>query len=184
VLLSEMVDKVPNIITAYGRTAPERRLTGTWSRVPASFTYSKSTRVTSGVWPEILEKLSKIAASLCPKRKDGTSVIASDFDLAHLNLYRDGQDKLSWHADKDGTTECIVSFTFYDPSGLQNDEKEFIRDFCIRDNQSKEVTYIGLGQGSVIVMLPDMQKYAEHCVPERKKVKCGRINLTLRQHHL
>ena len=176
-----LVDPEPNSVFVYGKWHVEKRLTGTYTRdIPASFTYSNNTRRTDGSWPLVLDYIAAIAAAHAPARADGSCVRAKDFDLVHINHYRDGSDALSWHSDKDGMDESIASFSFYDPSAPPQ-----LRDFHIRSKALFTDTHkVSLGQGCLLLMHPKMQARYEHSVPERKRVTRGRVNCTLRQHHL
>lgn len=88
------------------------------------------------------------------------------------NLYRDGQDSMGWHADKEkslGENPFIASLSL----GAE-------RLFKIRHNQSGETLDLLLGDGSLLLMGGSLQHHWRHCVPKTQKPAGPRINLTFR----
>lgn len=102
------------------------------------------------------------------------SAESSEFNSAHLNLYRTGGDHVSWHTDQDvdfyGGTPVIASVSF----GAS-------RDFVLRrvDDHNSWVKFT-LTPGSLLVMKGLTQEFWEHCVPKSQEVE-PRINITFRQ---
>lgn len=96
-----------------------------------------------------------------------------NFNSALVNLYRNGDDKMGWHADDEpelGPRPLIASVSL----GAQ-------RDFRIRPkDKSGPAINIALPPGSLLIMHEGTQATWEHCVPIRRKVKEPRINLTFR----
>lgn len=92
-----------------------------------------------------------------------------------VNEYRDGSDKVGWHADNErlfGNDPSVVSVSF----GVT-------RRFEVRRDtygHKRPEHYFDLQHGSVIVMLGDMQKHWQHRVPENSTVNGTRYNLTFR----
>lgn len=96
-----------------------------------------------------------------------------EFNSVLLNLYRDGNDSISWHTDAEkelGTNPIIASVNF----GAE-------RIFQLRNMQTKERINIELGNGSLLIMQGKLQHYWQHQVPKTKKAKSKRINLTFRK---
>ncbi len=91
-----------------------------------------------------------------------------------LNWYRDGSDKLDWHADDEpelGPNPTIASLSF----GAS-------RDFVMRltrDHSTKLV--IPLGHGALLIMRGAVQEHWQHAVPKRARVDGSRFNLTFRR---
>jgi alkylated DNA repair dioxygenase AlkB len=198
--LKELVDSEPNCVYVWGAWHTEDRLTGSWTRdVPDEFEYSGSSRKTTGEWPPILQQLSELAAARAPVdpvRKK--AVVAADFDLVHVNLYRNGADKLSLHRDRDGVKHAIASFTFYDPDPptpaaaaavavpqrVLKANPHQLRDFVFKADDGSINETLKLEDGSLLMMHPDMQVRGKHAVPERAGIQRARINVTLRQYAL
>jgi alkylated DNA repair dioxygenase AlkB len=87
-------------------------------------------------------------------------------------LYRDGNDSLGWHADKErelGPEPCIASLSF----GAE-------RRFELRHNNSREAVGLTLGHGSLLFMGGSLQRHWRHRVPKVPAVRSPRINLTFR----
>ena len=94
------------------------------------------------------------------------------FNSVLLNLYRDGNDSISWHTDAEkelGTNPVIVSVNF----GAE-------RVFQLRHIKTLERIDIVLKHGSVLIMQGELQHFWQHQVPKTKKVLSERINLTFR----
>lgn len=95
-----------------------------------------------------------------------------NFNSVLLNLYRDGNDSISWHTDAEkelGKNPLIASVNF----GAE-------RKFQIRHNQTQETHDIILKHGSLLIMKGELQHYWKHQVPKQKSIVKPRINLTFR----
>lgn len=91
-----------------------------------------------------------------------------------LNYYRDGNDSVAWHADKDtipGLKTEIASISL-------GEERNF--DFRSKDNHRQRYS-IKLEHGSLLLMKGDLQKYWEHRIAKSTLPMKGRINLTFRK---
>ena len=95
------------------------------------------------------------------------------FNSVLINLYRNGNDKVSWHRDNEpelGPSPTIASLSL-----------GAIRRFKFRHLDSKEVVSVDLAPGSLVVMSGLSQTCWEHEVPRQAAVTEPRINLTFRQ---
>jgi alkylated DNA repair dioxygenase AlkB len=186
-------------ITIAGREKIEPRLKAYFSVDNESYTYSNAEQKSHGWLPE-LQELAELGSQLVPGHK---------FTRALVNWYRDGQDCIGKHNDKDALDEYILSFTCYpsDPlatSGKNNPpisnffkpksttnslsslkkpgKADSRRRFIIRPmSDHSNTTTILMDQGCVIIMKPGMQKSYLHEVPRSKAITMGRINITLRE---
>lgn len=96
------------------------------------------------------------------------------FDGVLLNYYRDNNDSVAWHSDKDtvpGLKTEIASVSL-------GEERNF--DFRSKDNHRRRYT-IKLEHGSLLLMKGDLQKYWEHRIAKSAKPMKARINLTFRK---
>lgn len=96
----------------------------------------------------------------------------SRFNSVLANLYRDENDSMGWHADKEkvlGRNPFIASVSLGDS-----------RVFKLRHNQSKEIVQLSLSSGSLLLMGGVLQHHWRHCIPKTKLKKAPRINLTFR----
>lgn len=95
-----------------------------------------------------------------------------NFNSVLLNLYRNGNDSISWHTDAEkelGTNPVIASVNFGET-----------RIFQLRHVKTKEKLEIPLGNGSLLIMSGTTQHFWQHQIPKTAKVVKERINLTFR----
>ena len=129
---------------------------------------SEKTYVYSGIsnnpleWTDMLLEIKEEVEKYSP----------STFNSLLLNKYRNGQDKVSWHADDEQELDsncsiASVSFGVERPFQLKHKEKGF-----------KE--QIVLNHGSLLIMNPPTQEFWLHQIPPRKNINKERINLTFR----
>lgn len=97
-----------------------------------------------------------------------------NFNSVLLNLYRNGQDSMGWHADDEtelGVNPCIASVTLGQS-----------RMFHIKHKYRKDIKpiHIPLAHGSLLIMRGATQYFWLHQVPKSSKPMAERINLTFR----
>lgn len=167
--LKELIDiKFKNIkwkqdfISFYGKVHPLPRLTSWYGEPGKSYSYSGiNSDPNSWIDNRLLEIKTEIE-----------KVAKTSFNSVLLNLYRDGSDYLSWHADDEtelGKDPIIASVNF----GAE-------RDFCLKLNEGDFKFTIPLKHGSLLIMSGELQHFWQHSVPKRKKMDNLRINLTFR----
>jgi alkylated DNA repair dioxygenase AlkB len=163
--MQELLTTVPwssQTITMFGKQYVEPRRTAWFGDDGASYTYSGIT-MTPLAWTPLLTSLCKI----CEEHSGGS------FNSVLLNLYRDGNDKMGWHADDEpelGVEPVIASLSL----GVT-------RRFRFRHRTTKEIVECELATGSLVVMSGLSQKYWVHEVPRQKRITDPRINLTFRK---
>lgn len=94
------------------------------------------------------------------------------FNSVLLNLYRDGNDSISWHTDAEkelGINPIIASVNF-----------GATRKFQLRHIKTREKLEIELTHGSLLIMQGELQHFWQHQVPKTSKPVGERINLTFR----
>ncbi len=94
------------------------------------------------------------------------------FNSVLVNLYRNGDDYMSYHQDNEpelGNNPTLASISF----GAE-------RDFLFKHIERKEVIKVSLGDGDLLVMGNETQRFWKHSIPKRKKVHSPRLNLTFR----
>jgi len=107
-------------------------------------------------------------------KKRVSELADTEFNSVLANLYRDGNDKVDWHADDEevlGVNPVIASVS------LGAARKFRIR----RKDRSSQPIDISLKSGDVLIMSGSTQRYWEHQVPRTKKVTEPRVNLTFRK---
>ena len=114
--------------------------------------------------PELLELRGKV------EKETGLS-----FNAVLLNLYRNGNDSVAWHSDKEhkiGRNPSIASVTFGQT-----------RPFRFRHKTNKAIGQIEipLHHGTLLLMSGTTNTYWEHHIPKSAKEMLPRINLTFRR---
>lgn len=97
------------------------------------------------------------------------------FNSVLLNLYRSGDDHMSWHADDEkslGKDPVIASISLGE-----------VRRFGVkhRKDQGQGPIVLELGSGSLVLMKGSMQEHWHHRIYPTKKSLGPRINLTFRK---
>jgi len=97
------------------------------------------------------------------------------FNAVLLNLYRNGNDSVAWHSDKEhriGSNPNIASVTFGQT-----------RPFKFRHKTNKAIAQveIPLHHGTLLLMSGTTNTFWEHHIPKSAKEMLPRINLTFRQ---
>lgn len=145
----------------YGKTINFPRLTAWYGNNDKPYTFSGITLQPLPWTKEILEIKNKIE-----------QISNTEFNSVLLNLYRSGNDSISWHTDAEkelGINPIIASVNF-----------GATRKFQLRHTKTKEKLEIELTHGSLLIMQGELQHYWQHQVPKTSKVVGERINLTFR----
>lgn len=96
------------------------------------------------------------------------------FNGVLLNYYRDENDSVAWHADKDTTPGLRTEIA----SISLGQERAF--DFRNKVNHHQRYS-LNLEHGSLLLMKGDLQSYWEHRIAKSVLSMVGRINLTFRK---
>ncbi|MFD0749135.1 alpha-ketoglutarate-dependent dioxygenase AlkB family protein [Mucilaginibacter calamicampi] len=95
------------------------------------------------------------------------------FNSVLINYYRDGNDSVAWHSDKEsimGSQPTIASVSFGQ-----------VRNFDIRNKNNHQEHYsVKLEHGSLLLMKAGLQEYWEHRVAKSARTMKARVNLTFR----
>lgn len=95
------------------------------------------------------------------------------FNSVLLNYYRDGNDSVAWHSDKEsvlGRNPVIASVSFGQ-----------VRSFDIRNKIDHKKHYsIKLEHGSFLLMKAGLQEHWDHRIAKSTKPMGARVNLTFR----
>ena len=163
-IFSNNIEWKQDTINMFGKKIPIPRKTAWYGEPQASYVYS-GIQNNPLPWTSELRILKQKIEDVCD----------NSFNSLLMNKYRDGNDKLSWHADDEPELDpqCAkASLSF----GSQ-------RAFSIKHRAKKGEGYrhtIELTHGSLLIMKPPMQEFWLHQVPKRPKVERERINLTFR----
>jgi len=159
--LKENITWKQESMNMYGRKIDFPRLTAWYGDNDKPYSFSGIT-LQPHVWTqEILHIKEKIEP-----------LSAVTFNSVLLNLYRSGNDSISWHTDAEkelGHNPIIASVNF-----------GATRKFQLRHIKTKEKLEIELTHGSLLIMQGELQHFWQHQVPKTSKPVSERINLTFR----
>ncbi len=102
------------------------------------------------------------------------SLSGQQYNSVLCNLYRNGQDSVSWHADDESAldeTSSIASISFGTTRRFDLKPK----------NGDKQRAQLELENAMLLIMSPEVQLYWLHQIPKTKKVHSPRVNLTFRR---
>jgi len=121
-------------------------------------------RLTPCPWHETVKTIHDRVTALC----------GSTFNSVLINLYRNGQDSVAWHADDEselGDSPRIASVSLGAERIFELKQK----------NQTPSKKYqLPLRHGSLLIMGGTMQQHWLHQLPKVKGLQEARINLTFR----
>jgi len=95
------------------------------------------------------------------------------FNSVLLNLYRNGRDRMGWHADDEpelGPNPVIASVSL-----------GATRRFDLKHRVTGEKVQVSLPSGSLLVMDGPLQRHWLHQLPATARIHDPRVNLTFRQ---
>lgn len=147
----------------YGKTCTMHRCVGFFSDTHKGYAYSNDLRTAHPLTKELREVLDKVNATLKTK-----------FNGLLINLYRDGNDFISPHSDKevelsrDGTVVALSLGTS--------------RIFRVRHKDGLDRYDFQTNDGQLLIMGQGFQDHFTHEIPIQKRVKEERISLTFREH--
>lgn len=148
-------------IRLFGREHLIPRLQAFQSDAGIHYTYS-GLRLAGDAWLPGLQPLRQRLEAQCNQ----------SFNALLLNLYRNGQDAMGWHADNEpelGRNPVIASISL----GAQ-------RRFRLRHNETRNTHTLELEHGSLLLMAGPTQHHWQHCLPRSRRCHDPRINLTFR----
>jgi alkylated DNA repair dioxygenase AlkB len=150
-------------LTIFGKTHPTPRLTAWYGEAHCIYKYSGHTCL----------PLPWTAQLLSIKNQVEQLASGHTFNCVLLNYYRDGRDKMGWHADDEkelGHNPVIASVSF-----------GATRRFDFKHKVQREEKFsFDLHSGSVLIMQGDLQHHWLHQLPAQKRIQEPRINLTFR----
>jgi alkylated DNA repair dioxygenase AlkB len=113
------------------------------------------------------------SAAMSEIRRRAEELAGQAFNSVLLNLYRDGADSMGWHSDDErelGPAPLIASVSL-----------GATRRFVLRRRDARgESLGIELHDGSLLLMLPPLQRFWQHALPKTRRLGKARINLTWR----
>jgi alkylated DNA repair dioxygenase AlkB len=169
VILGALLAETPWVqpeLMMYGKRVNTPRLTCWYGDPDATYVYS-------GIKNNPLPWSSRLSDI----RRKVEAVVRSQFNSVLLNLYRDGNDSMSWHRDDEpelGSKPVIASVSL---GSVRNFDFRQVRP---RPSETRETYSLELAHGSLLLMRGDTQAEWEHGIAKARGVTAPRINLTFR----
>ncbi|MDT3401344.1 alpha-ketoglutarate-dependent dioxygenase AlkB family protein [Mucilaginibacter terrae] len=164
-LLDKLVKETPwkqQVRRMYTKEVITPRLTA-WYGDPDIYDYQSLGKTVPLNWTPELSAIKKMVEPL-----SGVT-----FSSVLLNYYRDGNDSVAWHSDKEdilGKNPVIASVSFGQ-----------VRSFDIRHKDDHYLRYsVRLEHGSFLLMKGGLQENWEHRIAKSPKFMRPRVNLTFR----
>jgi alkylated DNA repair dioxygenase AlkB len=154
----------PDRLTLYGRSLESPRLVCAFGDAGLTYRYSGVERRTQPWLPSLLALRDRLVA-----------LAGHPFNYALANWYRNGDDYIGWHSDKEADLAPDASIASIS-LGAE-------RPFLLRDRRGKGTRTIAvtLADGSLLWMLGETQRRWKHSLPRRRALSEPRFNLTFRQ---
>ena len=165
-LFAQLLENTPwrqRVQTMYEKKVVTPRLTAWYGDSEKSYKLGGGEFEVNAWTPELLSLKSRIEEAF-----------GYEFNLVLLNLYRDHNDSVAWHRDKEsryGDRPVIASLSLG-----QTRKFDFRK---LNYHQSRHS--IPLPHGSLLMMKGDLQEHWEHRIAKSSKLMKERINLTFRK---
>ena len=160
-IMDETPWEMPEMVM-FGKKYPQAGLSTWFTNTGVKYVYSGITRVPHAMTPMLTRVLDRCAS------KSG-----AEYNSVLVNLYRDGNDSVSWHSDNEeinGSEPTIASVSL-----------GTTRRFDLRHKESGETLRVDLEDGSLLVMSGLSQHCWVHQIAKTKSKVGPRINLTFRR---
>ena len=165
----QLLDDVPWVqddIVMFGRKMPVPRLSAWFGDLGSDYSYSGIAMHTLPWTPLLAELRDRVQETAAPHGR-------TPFNSVLVNLYRDGNDGVAWHADDEpelGREPLIASVSLGATRRFQ---------FRRRDDASVRCE-LDLHHGDVVIMYGLTQALWYHQIPKTSRPVGPRINLTFR----
>jgi alkylated DNA repair dioxygenase AlkB len=153
--------EMPEIVM-FGKKYPQAGLSTWFTNTNVSYVYSGIART-----PHVMTPLLTDVMNACALAS------GAEYNSVLVNLYRDGNDSVSWHSDNEeinGSEPTIASVSLGET-----------RRFDLRHKESGETVRVDLEDGSLLVMSGLSQHCWVHQIAKTKTKVGPRINLTFRR---
>jgi alkylated DNA repair dioxygenase AlkB len=160
-IMNETVWEMPEMVM-FGKKYSQAGLSTWFTNTNVSYVYSGITRTPHAMTPLLHDVM-----------KQCTVASDAEYNSVLVNLYRDGNDSVSWHADNEeinGSEPVIASVSL-----------GATRRFDLRHKETGETVRVDLEDGSLLVMSGLSQHCWVHQIAKTKAKVGPRINLTFRR---
>ncbi len=161
-LLSEVNWEQPKV-KIFGKSYLVPRLTAFLASKEINYSYSGVKHIGKG-WPDWFIPLLEKVKHFCK----------TDYNGCLLNLYRNGNDCMGWHADNEKELDLEKKIASLSLGAT--------RDFYFRNIVNLKKECFSISNGDLLIMEPGCQETWVHSLPRRKMVNELRINLTFRRY--
>lgn len=169
-LLPRLHGEIPwrqETISVWGRSHPVPRLTCWMGEAGAVYRYS-GLRLTPEPWTPLVRSLSRRVEEAAGCR----------FHAVLLNLYRDGDDRMGWHADDEPDLDPEAPIASLSLGATRRFQLRSLRP---DEDGRRETIGLDLGDGDLLLMGAPTQRHWQHQLPRRRGVRTPRLNLTFRR---
>lgn len=150
-------------LTLFGRRIAAPRLSAWYADAGCNYRYSGLSLAAQPFTPVLAQIRARTEA-----------LAGHGFNSVLLNLYRDGADGMSWHSDDEpelGPAPLIASVSL-----------GATRRLLLRRRDVHQTRFgLDLGDGSLLLMEPPLQRHWQHSVAKTRRATGPRINLTWRR---
>jgi alkylated DNA repair dioxygenase AlkB len=160
-IMDETPWEMPEMVM-FGKKYPQAGLSTWFTNTGVNYVYSGITRA-----PYVMTPLLNDIMNACALKS------GAQYNSVLVNLYRDGNDSVSWHSDNEavnGREPTIASVSL-----------GATRRFDLRHKESEETVRVDLEDGSLLVMSGLSQHCWVHQIAKTKTKVGPRINLTFRR---
>ncbi len=150
-----------------GRSVKIPRLQAWFGDSEALYAYSRQS-FQPMPWTPPLQVLREALAQIC----------STEFNSVLINLYRDGNDSVSWHGDNErelGKQPVVASVS------LGATRKFQLKPSKAHSQPRLPMVALDVDHGDLLVMAGQTQQRWLHCIPKTSKPVGARINLTFRR---
>lgn len=162
----------------YGRRVDTPRLEAWHGPVPYKFGGSE---LPAAELPPVLKALAvRASLTIAIGVAEHGHIVHPRFDSCLANLYRDGEDSVSWHSDDEPEMNdpiiASISLGAKRPFLLRRKNPTPSIASAMLPNNLR----IDLEHGSLLIMLRGVQAEWQHCLPKVRGLRQQRVNLTFR----
>jgi alkylated DNA repair dioxygenase AlkB len=150
------------VMVMFGKKYPQAGFSTWFTDTNVSYVYSGITRTPHAMTPLLQDVMRQCALAS-----------GAEYNSVLVNLYRDGNDSVSWHSDNEdinGSEPTIASVSL-----------GATRRFDLRHKETGETVRVDLEDGSLLVMSGLSQHCWVHQIAKTKSKVGPRINLTYRR---
>lgn len=149
-------------VVIFGKTVDSPRLVCAFGDDGLRYRYAGVDRATAPWLPRLRAVRDRLAA-----------LAGHAFNYALVNWYRDGNDCIGWHSDKEADLAPEASIASLSLGAA--------RTFLLRDRDGGTTHEVVLADGSLLWMRGTTQQFFKHSLPRRKAITEPRFNITFRQ---